>query len=347
MPAKHKMQKMKNKKHALTLSNPPRLSEVIHHFLASKAPQSRHAYLATLGYTLGSLTRVLGNPPVSAVTTRQLCQSVLGSRLTLRSKKQRLAVIKTFFSWSRANGYLPPHYPTPADPIRVVVPSIPPVILTPPKLKKLLAGTKDVEVLLAIALSAFSGLRHDDLISLRWGEIIPARLILVQQFRLQERVVTPVGHWVPIPPALDAWLRPFYGSQGLVLAESVLETRLPALAATLGIELWTCAPRYSYGAYRYALTGSVETTAMELGLSFRDVRDDYPHIPPEAEARQYFSLIPEAVGLRGWPALVANHRSRRQALRNRKLALLPALLPSATSPAENFQNNHAKGPTYE
>jgi hypothetical protein len=231
--------------------------------------------------------------------------------------------------------------PTAADLLPFTFPGLDPGLLTPTELKTLLSNIKDVEVLLALALAAFSGLHPDDLISLRWDEIIPGTLILVRQFQLQPDDVTPVGHWVSIPPALDAWLGPFYGTQGQVVSLSALQCRMPALARELGIELGPGIPRFSYGAYRYALTRSAETTALELGVSLNAVRNNYPGVATEAEARAYFSLAPEAVGIKDWSGRVATYRKRQKILSDRKRALPPP----AIGPSDGAQCNQLNGPT--
>jgi integrase len=301
---------MKNKKHVMMQPGSPKLSEVIGQFLASKATQSRTAYLLTLRSTLGRLTHELGDPPVNAVTTGQLSQAIFASGATPRSRRQKLALIKTFFTWSRANGHLPPHLPTVADPIRIVVPAIEPAILTPAELKTLLAGTQDVEVRLRIALSAFAGLRSDELERVDWSSVDPAATIRVEP----ELSLTRAWRVVPILPVLHAWLQPFYCSQGPVLRARDSKSRLRQWARRLGVPLKSNVFRHSCGACRYALTVDLVRTGAEMGLDATLLARSFLTRITREQALEYFSLTPEAVGIKDWPQRVAKYLKRRQAL---------------------------------
>jgi integrase len=99
-------------------------------------------------------------------------------------------------------------------------------IITPAQLKALLAGAKDVESILYLAISAFSGLRPAELERLSWDLIQLGEGIAIPP----QIAKHPVGRRVPILPVLEAWLRPFHGSQGWVIAPSLTPRKVQRLA---------------------------------------------------------------------------------------------------------------------
>jgi len=222
--------------------------------------------------------------------------------------RQRLVpFIQEFFGWSRNKGYLPRELPTPADQLEVSIPRTEPPILTLSEVKALLARTEDVELCLALALVLFCGIHPWQLEQLSWESIYPGFAIEVPLRRVQRR---PTGAR-RVLPGLDAWLRPFYGSQGPVISPRTLRCRLRPLPRRHGIHLKPSALRYTFEAYYLGDTGHLDRAARELGVI--TAWQGHPLLKPatEAEARRFFAITPEAVGVEGWPQRVAKYLENR------------------------------------
>ena len=307
---------MKNQKHVsnikLNLVGPANASlpssgtlfaRVVGEFLAAKGPKCRPAYLHTLYYVLRRLVQDIGSRPISAVTTHQLQQVLFGPRFSPCSRKHKLAVIRTFFSWCRAHGYLPAQTPTAVDLAYVNVPQFDLTVLTPAELKTLLAGAKDVEALLRIVIPVFAGIRRSELKRLSWKNIIPGARIFVDS----SLCMNGVDRVIPMLAVLDAWLRPFYGSQGMVLRPGALRLRLRASACDPQAALRANCLRHTYLAYRFGQTRSLAMTAMEAGLNPSLLHKHF-HLPvTKAQIKEYFSLTPAAVGINDWAKIVAKY----------------------------------------
>jgi hypothetical protein len=116
---------------------------------------------------------------------------------------------------------------------------------------------------------------------------------------------------VPILPVLDAWLRPFYGTQGMVITSGTQRPSLLKLAQILGNRPTRHALRHSYGAYRHAETQNPMLTAQELGLSPGILQNHFILSVTVAAAREYFALTPEVVGITNWPEKAARYLNQR------------------------------------
>jgi integrase len=176
-----------------------------------------------------------------------------------------------------------------------------PEILTPDQLKSLLSGTKDVELLVFIAISAFAGIRHAELERLPWHEIQPGTGI-----HIGPEMTSVNGRVVLIHPTLDAWLGPFYGTEGQVIPSRRVLARLHNLSKQLKLAIPHRAFRQSYCAYYLALVADVAQVASEAGRTPYLLERFTVRVSAE-DAKKFFSLTPENVGLKDWPKLVAEH----------------------------------------
>jgi hypothetical protein len=283
------------------------LAQAVQKFLKEKEPFCGKNYLQMLVWVLSKVRATLGNLPIGKVTAAQISKVVHAPGLHPRAQKHRAIAIKTFFNWSRSQGYLPSRRPTPAHTVDVRIPKFVPKILSPAELKNLLAGTQDMEVLLSIVLSAFTGIRLGELERLRWNHIAPGKRIY-----LGPETGVRFERSLPILPVLDAWILPFYGSQGTVISSMTVRHKLHRFARVLGVPWKHIGLRISFCAYRLAQTGNLAKVAIETeGPGF--ILRELVHRVTGPEAEEFFSLTPEAVGIKNWNAIVAKYLKKRGA----------------------------------
>ena len=282
------------------------LKQAIQDFLQAKAPFLGNDYRCAVHYVLEERLSALSHLPIGAITTPQLHEVVFGCGLHPRAQKSYALALRKFFTWCRSHGYLPAGRPTPADPLRVQVPKLIPAVLKPSELRTWLAGTKKVEDLLSIVLPAFAGIRHDEMTRLCWHRITPGKSIY-----LGPETGLKFGRRLPILPVLDAWLRPFYGSQEKIISSWEVGCRIHRLAHRLGVPDTRNCLRHSYCTYRLAQTGNASKTASEAGLS-PNMLPHFAQPVTDAAVEEFFSLTPEAVGFQNWPAIVAEYLVERR-----------------------------------
>jgi integrase len=261
-----------------------------------------------LAYAVVALATWLGQLRVDRTSLSDL-RAALRLFHPVPQVRQRLVPgIQQFFQWSRAKGYLPAGSPTPADRLEVNTSTAEQPILSLAEVKALLAGTENVELCLATALVLFTGIRSWELEQLRWESIYPGFAVAVPSRRGQPRPTCSYR----VPPGLDHWLRPFYGSRGLVLSPRTLRLSLRPLAPRSGIALKLGTLRYTSEAYDLADKGHLNWVARELGV-LTSLRRHPPlsHVT-EAQARRFFALTPQAVGIQDWPQRVASYLESRR-----------------------------------
>ena len=280
------------------------IATVLQEFLNARKNESRVSfeYYKTLYYTLGKVAKQLGNIPIGDVTTDDLKPSVFKPTRTPRSNKTYRTNVRTFFKWCQLHQYLDYAQPTAADrleKIRVAEPA--PRVITVAEARAMLTALDDPWSLLYLALSLFTGIRHDELLRLTFDLIKQGSIVDVSA----EISKTKGRRTIPIQPVLEAWLAPFYGRSGLVIpvSDRQLKVRMflehsnePGLPA--GWERnWL---RQSYCSYRLAQTGEVTETAQEDGHYAYVLERVYLDLSQKADAQAYFSLTPEACGKPGW-----------------------------------------------
>jgi integrase len=288
------------------------LTEVVLKFIKAKAPLGRLEYLRALQYVLQQRLSSLGHLPIGAVTHHQLRGVVFGRGLAPRTEQHHAAVVRMFFGWCRSEGYLPLGQPSPAAGLRAQVLPFQPLLLVPHEIEKLLAAAKDVELVLWLTLSSFAGLRTQELEQLEWECINPRQFITIPAHFSMCRH----GRVIPIDPVLDAWLAPFYGSQGPVFSSHAIRRKVAHLARMPGIKLGRNAFRHSYCACRLALTNHPQKIAREVGHSPAILSRLFATQATLADAQKFFSISPAAVGIRDWPAMAATYLNHQNGSKN-------------------------------
>jgi integrase len=285
------------------------LAQVVMEFLDAKEKETkvRPEYLKGLYYGLGGLVTFIEaeagiGASVGSVTTEQLKGFVFSPKREARGNATYRTNVRTFFKWCQLNQYIDYGQPTPAERLAKIKLDEPePRILTVAEARAMLTALDDPWCLLYLVLSIFTGIRHDELQRatfdlIKGGSVldIPPEISKTRKRRI-----------IPIQPALDAWLAPFYGRAGLVLPISNIQYKVrrfleesdaPGLSDDWGRN-WL---RQSFCSYRLAQTGKVLETSQEDGHSAYVLERVYMKRSTPEAAGEFFALSPEACGKPDW-----------------------------------------------
>ena len=230
--------------------------------------------------------------PLASVTSVEIQQFLLSLGVGFRSRRNYRQSIGTLFNFAKAHRYLKLDHPGIAD-----VPKVPKrgpkiSVFSPEEMTKLLSGAKS-ELIPALALGAFAGIRTEEIKRLRWSHIKLARgLIDVPS----EVTKTQSRRLVPISDNLHKWLLPFVRNDGPVVPYSNLSNQFLKTAKRLGVGWRRNVLRHSFVSYRVAETGDIARTSLEAGNSPKVVKQDYLEIVDEDTAKDWFSISPPTTG---------------------------------------------------
>jgi len=281
------------------------IADVLESFLAAKRNEAgvSYEYFRRLYYMLGYLVERLPKKiAIGAVTTDMLKEIVFRPGIGPWSKRTDRGNVLTFFHWCQLNQYLDYSTPTAADALeRIRLPKPSPRILTVPEAAAILTALDDPWCLLYLALSLFTAIRHDELQEFTFAMIKPGKIIEIPG----EISKTGERRLIPMQPALDAWLSPFYGRSGLVVPIANIQLKVRTFLEQC--EFPNIPPnwsrnwlRQSYCSYRLAQTGKVLDTAAEDGHDAYVLERVYAHRSTEEDAKAFFALTPAACGKADW-----------------------------------------------
>lgn len=260
------------------------------------------------------------------ITTPQINEWLRGLRS--RSKKDQGALLSgttrnnyrdsvvELFNYAKANGYLSAEMGTAADRTKAVKEiTAENEIFTPEEMTKLVSGAPP-HMVPTMAVKAFSGVRTEEVVVLRWQDIrferdciiMPKGITKLDQRRL-----------IPLKPNLKAWLLPYRKPEGRICETWTLPNSVAHAwkrhGNSVGIGTGKNKFRNSYISYRVAETADPKTVAFESGNSEEVIRRDYLEVATPEEAVKWFSIYPEGdvapKGKQNAPSSSGKHLSTR------------------------------------
>jgi integrase len=265
--------------------------DVVKEFLAAKEQDGASAvYLKDLRTRLIPFGEAF-HSPISMVLAPEIEDYLRDLKAGPRSKNNTRKVVKILFNFAQRRGYLPKGLTEAHDTTRLKEPTQPIGIFTPAEMAKLLAHA-DEEVLPFLAIGAFAGLRHAEVLRLDWSEIdLAGGYIEVKA----NKAKTASRRLVPILDNLKAWLAPRHQGSGKVvpMLSGTLTQRLGALAKAAKVKWQHNGLRHSFISYRVAKVQNVAQVALEAGNSPKIIFTNYRELVKLAEAEKWFSLLPE------------------------------------------------------
>ena len=165
-----------------------------------------------------------------------------------------------------------------------------PVILTLEETDRLLAESKDDELLAYHAIGVFAGLRPSELKKIQWGRHVNFAKGLIEL----DSSITKTGQrrLVPILPNLRAWLEPIAKPFGTPVIAGNLRVRCWAAWKRAGIAWTENVMRHSFVSYRLADVQNAAQVAEEAGHSVTVLRKHYRELVMPEDAKRYFAIFP-------------------------------------------------------
>jgi integrase len=249
-------------------------------------------YLADLRKRLARFCQDFGNRPIVSITVEELDNWLRDLPLSPKSRANYRANIGVLFSHAVKRRMLD------SNPIlHTAKPKLidnPPEIFLVDDLRTLLNAAAKVapDVLPALAIGAFAGLRESEIKRLHWSEVNLRRGFMEVK---AAKAKTAKRRIVRIQPNLAQWLAPYAGLSGEVVPANSRK-KLDAVRKAAGIAKWSRnGLRHSFASYRLAATNDAATVAAELGHSTSQMLySTYRELVPPDEAERYWQIAPAA-----------------------------------------------------
>ena len=158
------------------------------------------------------------------------------------------------------------------------------------------AAQTPTELLPAVTIQAFAGLRIPELLRPEWGEVDQTRGFITVSAK---KAKTANRHLIPVAPNLVEWLRPYAGKTGLLWDKGFrsYHVALRNLATEIGFAHWpNNGLRHSFASYHLAKYQNAPQLALEMRHSTpRMVFDNYREVVAPAEAERYWIIRPNVI----------------------------------------------------
>ncbi len=261
-------------------------------FMEHKTKKKRsQLHLRDIRYRLEKFAKKHAKKLVAEITTKDIDAWLVGLNLSTRSQKNHRGLLHNFLGYCKDKRYCDTNPVTLSA--KVEVESKPPGILTPADTAAVLAAAP-AEIVPALAIGFFAGLRAAEIMRLDWEQINLKRgfieVTAVNAKNKKRRLVT-------IMPNLSAWLEPHAQLSGTVrLSEGRHKARLDLARKESGIKWPPNACRHSFASYHLALNQDAAATSLQLGHSTTTVLfESYRELAHPEDAAAYFAITPEKV----------------------------------------------------
>ena len=267
------------------------VSDAIEDFRQAKSGAGRSSvYLKDIQYRLGSFARAF-NVEVRELVPQDVADYLEGLKLRSRSFNNHLAMLRTFFRFCQARGWLSEHADLLSRIERQSATGSDIEIFTPGELRALLASASQ-HVATCLAIQAFTGIRTAELLRLTWRDL-ERRHGYIEVTAKQAK--TAARRLIPISENLADWLRvaPHNGTERLWTRSSNRYFEGQKRAALRAGMAWKAnALRHSFISYRLAATKDVAEVALEAGNSPAMIFRHYRELATEGEAAEWFGIVP-------------------------------------------------------
>src|SRR2546426_3638768 len=285
------------KRHTLV---PKMTHEVVREMLEDRRSAGcSQVHLRDLGMRLKRFTDTFQGP-ISAVTANQVREFLRnlmrknGNPVANRTRRNFQTSINSLFHFARTRRYV----------VRDVVDEIceigsPKVqvaeigVFTPQQIKSILVSSP-TELLPALAIGAFCGLRTAELQRLDWREGKLDQGVIIVGANKAKTASRRVG---PISENCARWLRPHVKKEGTVSPaphDKALGDRFERTALRAGIKWVKNGLRHSFCSYRLAVSHDPARVATEAGNSPNMIHRHYKALVTEKDGQERFSITPKA-----------------------------------------------------
>ena len=267
------------------------VADAVGDFRQAKIVAGRSAvYLKDIRYRLGGFAKAF-NLEVRELAAQDVADYLEGLKLHSRSFNNHLSMLRTFFRFCQARGWLSTHVNLLSRVERRSGSGSEIEILTPEELRRLLAAASS-RIVTCLAVQAFAGVRTEELFRLTWRDLErrPGNIeIRAKQAKTASRRL------IPISENLASWLRvaPRNGDERLwPRSSNRYFADQKSAAAKVGFAWKANGLRHSFISYRLAKTKDIAAVALEAGNSARMIFAHYRELCTESEAAQWFGIVP-------------------------------------------------------
>jgi integrase len=228
---------------------------------------------------------------VAEITEKDIDAWIFGLKQSAESKSKHYRLLRNFFAYSVGRGYADANPVLRASKVKLL--SKPPGILAPADVAAVLAAAP-AEIVPALAIGFFAGLRTAEIARLDWSEINLKRDFIEVT---AENAKSSRRRLVTITPNLKAWLEPHAQNSGPVrLSEMRHKDRFDLARKAAGITWPPNACRHSYASYHLALNEDAAKTALQLGHKSTTILfQHYRELVSPEDAKTYFAITPQNV----------------------------------------------------
>jgi integrase len=269
------------------------VSALIEEFISAQIRLNRsQVHLYDLRQRLGRFKEDFGDRAVRTVTTNEVDAWLHELKLSARSVNNFRSRVAVLFSYGLKRGYVERNPLTSIDKIKVVDEA--PEIFTPEQMQILLDHAP-ADLLPALVIGAFAGLRTAELLRLEWDAIdLPRGLINVSASKSK----TARRRLIPIAPNLAEWLSPYAGCTGRIYPYSRgwYHHNVDLIREAAGLAEWpNNGLRHSFASYHLAAHQNAPQLALEMGHTTpRMIFDHYRELVTPAEADLFWKIRPQA-----------------------------------------------------
>jgi integrase len=259
-------------------------------FVATREKEGVSAvHLRDFTYRLERFAKKHAKRLVAEITTKDVDAWIFGLKNAPQSKDKHRRLLHNFFGYCAGRGYAEENPVSRAAKVKVIRKA--PGILTPADAAAVLAAAP-AEIVPALAIGFFAGLRTAEIARLDWSEVNLKRGFIEVT---AENAKSSQRRLVAITPNLKAWLEPHAQRSGPVrLTEMRHKDRFDLARKEAGIQWPSNAARHSFASYHLALHQDAAKTALQLGHTNTAVLfQHYRELARPEDAEAYFAITPK------------------------------------------------------
>ena len=268
-----------------------RIAVLAERFQKSKETEQKSApYLKELRNRLRPFVEYHGDRYASEISTREAQEYLDGLAVGPVSKNHARRVLSAFFAYCERMGYASGNPVLKTSKVKATGGEI--ETFTPGEIRALLNAARELEhtdVIVSVAVGAFSGLRESEIDRLTWDAFkwkqSKIDLAKGKTKSARRRLVT-------IPENLAGWLEPYSFKTGRVRGK-FYRNRFEAVRAKSGVSWKNNGLRHGFASHHLALHQDAGKTAHELGHTDAGiVYSHYRALVSEDDAAEWFQIRP-------------------------------------------------------
>jgi integrase len=230
-----------------------------------------------------------GKEPIASITEQIISDWLIGLPLSAQTKLNFRRVLHNLFAFAVKRRHIE------INPVsNAVSPKVRrkrAVILDPEEAAALLTHAED-EILPALAIMLFCGVRQGEMSRLDWSDVDFEDAIITISAENAKREVH--ERFITMPPALLEWIRPFVQKRGPIMPEGfrwAFERCREAAGFAKGT--WPSnALRKTFISCHYESYGSIDETARQAGTSVNIIHRHYRRLIKPKEAQKLWKIFP-------------------------------------------------------